>query len=442
MGYLLQEAKVQSAGAPYSFVQRDVAVSDEGVIEKVAPSLPAAAFPSSSYERIKADGKVLLPGLVNAHSHAAMSLLRGVGDDLELHKWLRTAMWPREARMDRQAIAAGTRLAICEMICAGVTCFNDMYFHMDEIARATEESGMRAVLGYSMIDRHKSGEHAAFDFEGKGKDELAICEKFAIEWNGKAEGRITTSVAPHAPNTCSKELLVESARLSKRLGVSLHIHAAETRTELAEVLAISKKRPIDYLDACGCLGPRTVLAHGVYVSKSEVSLLAKRSSSIAHCPVSNLKLASGGAAPVPEYIAAGVNVALGTDGAASNNALDIFESMKTGAIEQKNSRFDATAVKADDYLKMAGEGGAKALGIKAGKIAPGHLADLVLLDTRSSNLVPFTNNAGWLVYSAGPQNVCDMMVNGRWLMRERRLLTLDKEKVLQEAQERAEKLDK
>ncbi len=439
MAYLITGAKVLSSESPYSFPARDVFISDEGIIEKVA--LPGKLSASSTHsDVVDAKNKILLPGLINTHTHAPMSLLRGVGDDLHLPQWLRTCMWPREARMDAKTMAIGTQLAACEMIRVGTTTFNEHYFHMDAIARVVDESGMRACLGYSMIDRKKSGDGIEFDFDGKGKDELAIGEKFAKEWNGKADGRITTSISPHATNTCSKELLVESARLAKRLDVILHIHLAETRTELAETLGLYKKRPAEFLDSCGCLLPSTVAAHGVYVSKSEVKLLASRKSSIAHCPVSNLKLASGGAAPIPEYLAAGVNVSLGTDGAASNNSLDMFESMKVGAIEQKNFRFDAAAVKADDYLKMATEAGAKALGIKAGVIKPGHLADLVLIDAKSPNLVPFTDNAGWLVYSAGPQNVTDTMVNGKWLMRERKLLTLDEEKILSTAQKTADGL--
>jgi 5-methylthioadenosine/S-adenosylhomocysteine deaminase len=189
-----------------------------------------------------------------------------------------------------------------------------------------------------------------------------------------------------------------------------------------------------------CLNSRTILAHAVYSSKSEVLLVAHRSASIAHCPVSNLKLAGGGAAPIPEFIKAGANISLGTDGAASNNSLNLFESMKVGAIEQKNFRFDASAVKADDYLRMATEGGAKALGLKAGRIEKGYLADLVLLDAKSANLVPFTNNAGWLVYAAGPHNVSDVMVNGKWVMRDRNLISLDEEKIIENAQKAASRL--
>ncbi len=428
MAFIITGAKVLSPAAPYSFGEKDVLISDEGKIEKVAPSIKVAG---AGIERIDAKGKILLPGLVNTHTHAAMSLLRGVGDDLHLFEWLSKDIWPREKKMSAAHVRAGTLLACAEFIRAGTTAFNDMYFHMDAVAEAADESGLRAVLGYGMIDMN--------DFEGKGRKELAIAEKFNKDWKGQSS-LISCSIAPHAPHTCSKELLEASATLAKKLGCPLHIHAAETRKELADVLAKTKKRPIDLLDKCGCLGAHTILAHGVYASKSEVSLVAKRGASLSHCPVSNLKLAGGGAAPIPEYLAAGANLSLGTDGAASNNSLDLFESMKVGAIEQKNFRFDAAAVKADDYLHMATAGGVKALGIKAGKIATGYLADLVLLDSHSPNLVPFTNNAGWLVYAAGPQNVTDVMVNGKWLMRDRVLLTLDEEKILASAQKAANEL--
>ncbi len=432
MAYLITGARVLSVQAPCSFSEKDVLVSDEGKIEKVSSSIKTAG---ADAEVIRANGKILMPGLINTHTHAAMSLLRGMGDDLQLHKWLSTQIWPREKKMTPAHVKAGTLLACAEFIRSGTTCFNDMYFHMDATAEAAMQSGMRAVLGYGMIDLG--------DFDGKGRKELATAEKFVRGLQSHPNPLLTPSIGPHAPHTCSSKLLQASAKLASKLKIPLHIHAAETRSELAQVLAKTKKeagrarRPIEYLDDCGCLGPRTVLAHGVYASKSEVLLVAKRGASVAHCPVSNLKLASGGAAPIPEFLAAGANLSLGTDGAASSNSLDLFESMKTGAIEQKNFRFDAAAVKADDYLKMATEGGAEALGIKAGKIAPGYLADLVLLDARAPNLVPFTNTAGWLVYSAKPQNVTGVMVNGKWLMRERELLTLDEEKILAAAQKSA-----
>ncbi len=450
MDILLSQALTLSPDAPYHFKRCDVLIQ-EGKIAKVeraggradagqrASGARSAVRASGAEEKIDCSSRILLPGLVNAHTHAAMSLLRGVGDELCLSDWLSSAVWPREKKMTPAAVKAGTLLAAAEMIRSGTTSFNDMYFHMDSTAQAVQSSGLRAVLGYGMVDLG--------DYDGKGKKELKEAERFANAWKGKSP-LITCSIAPHATNTCSPELLERSANLAQKLNLPLHIHAAETRKELAEALSSQNKRPIDYLSACGCLGKHTVLAHGVYASKSEVSLVSRAGASLAHCPVSNLKLAGGGAAPIPEFLASGANIALGTDGAASNNSINLFESMKVGAIEQKNFRFDATAVSADEYLRMATIGGAHALGldgagpakIRAGRIEAGYAADLVLLDSRSPNLVPFANNAGWLVYSAGPQNVTDVMVNGKWLMREKELLTLDEEKVLSAAQKEADKL--
>ncbi|MFH1095518.1 MAG: amidohydrolase [Candidatus Micrarchaeota archaeon] len=457
MAILLQNALALSEGKPYSFSRKDVWIGEDGKIGKVEkaglvkmkkrasggaarktgkrPDLdPKKSGPVSSSieEKLDCSRKILLPGLINAHTHASMSLLRAVADDLPLQDWIHEEMRPRQIRLTPADVKTGAKLAMAEMIRSGTTCFNDHYFHMDAVMEAAEETGMRACLGYSMIDMG--------DYDGAGRSELKIAREFAGKVICAHDPLITASIDPHAPNTCSPQLLRESAALAKEMDCILHTHAAETRAELAFTLKNSKKRPIQLLDDCGCLGPKTILAHGVYVSKSEVGLIAKKGASLAHCPVSNLKLANGGAAPIPEYLAAGANVALGTDGAASNNSLDLFESMKVGAIEQKNFRFDPTAVTADDYLCMATEGGAKALGIKAGKISPGYAADLVLLDGRAPNLVPFQNHAGWLAYAAGPQNVTDVMVAGKWLMREKELVTLDEEKIMDEAQRIAGKL--
>lgn len=435
MDILLQNARVLVSERPFRFQRADVWVQD-GRIRQVGPGLSAPGA-----EKVDCSSKIVLPGLVNAHTHAAMSLLRGVGDDLPLDAWLSRAIWPREARMGPEDVRLGAQLAMLEMIRSGTTCFNDMYFHMGPVAEAVEAAGLRATLGYGMIDlAGLEGGVPRFDFEGKGARELDEARRFAKGWAGRAGGRIQVSVAPHSPYTASPGLLKASAELASELRCPLHIHLAETRRELAQVMGLSGRRPCDHADHCGVLGPSTVAAHGVYATKGEVSLMARRGASVAHCPVSNLKLAGGGAAPVPEYLAAGVNVALGTDGAASNNSLGLFESMKVGAIEQKNFRFDASAVAADDYLAMATEGGARALGLKAGRIAPGYLADLALLDAAAPNLVPFSDNAGWLVYAAGPQNVSDVMVAGAWVMRERRILTLDEGRILARAQAVAERL--
>ncbi len=428
MDILLKNAVCLLPTKPLSFARKDILISGNK-ISKIAP--PNSLPPSSADECIDCTNRLLMPGLVNAHTHAAMTLLRGVGDDLRLHDWLSQVTWPREKKMDENAIYAGTRLAIAEMLLSGTTNFNDHYFHMGEVAKAVVESGIRATLGYSMID--------IGDFEGKGKRELAIEEKFCRDWQGKSS-RISVAINPHAPYTCTKELLQASLALQKKFKCKLHIHLAETRKELADILKQTKKRPADYLDSLGLLNKNTVAAHCVYVSKSEITMMAKRGMSVAHCPVSNLKLASGGAMPMPEMIEAGVNVCLGTDGAASNNSLDMFETAKIAALEQKNFRFDASVVKADDVLRMAFEGGSDALGINAGRIKVGILADIILLDLKAPNLAPFQPNAGHLLYAAKQHNVTDVMVDGKWLVRERKLLTIDEEKIVENAQKCAEKL--
>jgi len=394
-------------------------------IAKIAPSIAARAE-----EKIDASGKIALPGMINTHTHAAMTLFRGIGEDAELHDWL-SAVRALEVKVKPAQIRAGTNLALVEMMKSGTTCFNDMYFHMDEVAGAVQESGMRAVLGYSMVDMGD---------EKKRKLELSICEKFIKDWQGKAEGRITTSVPPHSLYLCSKELLVASREMASKHNVLLHIHLSETRKEVFDCLEGHRLRPAYYLDSLGVLTPRTVAAHCVWLTKEEVKLLAKRGVSASLNPVSNMKLASGGVAPLPEMQEAKMNVSLGTDGSASNDSLSMFETMKFCALLVKNARWDATAAAAPQILSAATEGGARALGIDAGALSEGKLADIILLDARAANLVPAHNIAANAVYSAHAGNVTDSIINGKVVMRDRKLLTLDEEKVVERAQKEAEKL--
>lgn len=425
MEIILKNAIVLLPTRPLSFARKDVLIS--GVkIAKIAP--PNSLKGGAADEVADCSKKILMPGLVNTHSHAAMTLLRGEGDDLRLHDWLEKITWPKERKMSSDSVYAGTNLAIAEMLLSGTTNFNDHYFHMDSVAKSVEESGIRATLGYSMID--------IGDYEGKGVRELEIADKFCKDWQGK-NSRILVSVDPHAPYTCTKELLLESKKLAKKHKCKIHVHLAETRKELVDVLKSTGKRPADYLNSLGLLGKETVAAHCVYVSKSEISLMAKSGMSVSHCPVSNLKLASGGAMPMPEMIESNLNVSLGTDGAASNNSLDMFETAKIAALEQKNFRFDASAVKADDVLRMAFEGGSDALGVNAGRIKEGALADIILLDASAPNLTPFHPNAGYLLYAAQPQNLVDVMVDGKWLVRGRELLTMDLDAVVEKAKDAA-----
>ena len=395
-----------------------------GKIAKVASSI------SSSGEKLNAKGKLLIPGMVNTHTHAAMALLRGVAEDLQLSDWL-NVVWKYEAKMSPQSVKAGSALACLEMLKSGTTCFSDMYFHMDETANAVQQSGMRAVLGYGMIDL---GE------EKKRKSELATAEKFVKEWNNKAGNRISCSIAPHSLYTCSSELLQQANSLSEKYSLPYHIHLSETRKEVFDCLEKNKKRPAYYLDSLGVLSNRTVAAHCVWLTKEEVRLLASRKVSASLNPVSNMKLAGGSTAPMPEMQEFGMNVSLGTDGSASNNSLSMFESMKTLGLLQKNARWDATVAKDSAIFEAATLGGARALGIPAGEIKEGKLADLVLLDLKAPNLLPSHSLVSSLVYSTHAGNVTDVIVDGKLVVENRKVLTLDEEKIVEAAQKEAEKL--
>jgi len=394
-------------------------------ISKIAPSISAP-----SEEKLDASGKLLIPGFVNTHTHVAMSLLRGIAEDMELSDWL-NSVWKHEKKMEPRAIRAGAELACLEMVKSGTTCFCDSYFHMDEVAGAAGDSGMRATLGYSMID---------FGDEKKRAAELAIEEKFVKDWHGKADGRISASIAPHSPYTCSKELLLRARELSEKHNLVCQIHLSETRKEVFDSLRQNKLRPAYYLDSLGVLSPRTLAAHCVWLTKEEVRLLAGKGVSVSLNPSSNMKLAGGGAAPLPEMQKFKLNVSLGTDGPASNNSLSMFDTMKTLCLLQKNARWDATVAKDGAVFEAATLGGARALGIPSGEIKEGKLADMTLLDLKATNMVPRHNLVANVVYSAHAGNVTDVIIDGKLVMREGKLLTMDEEKVVECAQKEAEKL--
>ena len=397
---------------------------DGNRIAKVAPSI------AGSGEKLDASGKLLIPGLVNTHTHAAMTLFRGVAEDMELKSWL-ASVRAVETKATPGQIRAGSDLACLEMLKGGTTTFNDMYFHMDEVAKAVDKSGMRAVLGYSMVDMGD---------EKKRKVELSIAEKFVKDWRGKADGRITCSIPPHSIYLCSGELLARGNELSEKYGIPYHIHLSETRKEVFDCLEAHKKRPAYYLDSLGVLSERTVAAHCVWLTKEEVRLLASKKVSASLNPVSNMKLAGGSTAPMPEMQQFGMNISLGTDGAASNNSLSMFETMKFCALLQKNSRWDATVADNSSVFGAATIGGARALGINAGEIMEGKLADLALLDLKAPNMAPRHSLVSNLVYSAHAGNVTDAIIDGKLVMENRKVLTLDEEKVVEAAQKEAEKL--
>jgi 5-methylthioadenosine/S-adenosylhomocysteine deaminase len=368
----------------------------------------------------------VLPGLINAHTHAPMVLFRGLADDLELMDWLENHIFPAEAaHVDEEFVRAGTRLACLEMLRGGTTTFADMYYFEDAIAEEAERCGMRAVLGETLID-FPAPDHATWE------EALAYTHRFAERWRGHA--RITPAVAPHAAYTVSAEHLVAAHALAAELDVPLLIHLAEDRAELERVRARTGKTSIAYLDGLGVLDNRMLAAHVVWPSPEEIELLARRGVGVAHCPQSNMKIAAG-IAPVPALLAAGVAVGLGTDGAGSNNDLDLWQEIDTAAKLHKVAALDPTVLPARQALALATREGARALDLdgEIGSLEPGKRADLIVV--RADGLHqqpqrPADNPYSLLVYSTRASDVETVIVDGRVVVRGGRVLTLDEAEVV------------
>jgi 5-methylthioadenosine/S-adenosylhomocysteine deaminase len=382
-------------------------------------------------ETLDATGSVVMPGLVNAHTHAAMTLLRGYADDKPLDAWLREDIWPAEAALEPADVRAGTDLALLEMIRSGTTAFGDMYFHVGEVVDAVDEAGLRARVGHGIVTVGKDVETAHDDIE-EGLD-------VARAYDGAADGRVKTAVMPHSLTTVSDQAFAECVAAAEEIGVPLHLHANETRDEVEPIVGEYQKDPLAYADDLGVLGGKTFLAHGVHVSDEEIDLLAEHDSKIVHCPASNMKLASG-MAPVQRYLDSGVTVALGTDGAASNNDLDLFDEMRDAAMVGKLAADRADAVAAPAVVEMATQGGADALGLPGGRIEPGEAADLAVVSLDAPHLTPVHDVVSHLVYAARGSDVRHTVCDGQVLMRDREVLTLDVERVKRDARDRAARL--
>ncbi|MDD2554238.1 MAG: amidohydrolase [Desulfotomaculaceae bacterium] len=405
----------------------EIAIAGDRIISVGQRGSAPANFKAD--KTIDASGMAAMPGFINAHTHASMTLLRGCADDLPLMKWLNEKIWPLEKKLQKEDFYWGAKLCCLEMIKSGTTTFADMYFQMDQVARAAADSGMRACLSRGMI--------------GNGPDaDLAIEEstEFADKWHGAADGRITTMFGPHAAYTCPPEYLTLVAEMSAGYGVGLHIHVAETADEVEKIKAEYGTTPVRHLDSLGLFNVPVMAAHCVHLDQEEIEILASKMVSVVHCPQSNMKLASG-IAPVAGLIKAGVDVALGTDGAASNNNLDMIEEMRTAALLQKVATGDATVLPAYETLKMATYNGATALGLgDLGQLQPGRLADLILVDLRRPHLYPMHDLVAHLVYAAHSADVDTVIVNGEIVMEGRKVLTMDEEEVMAQAQNRAERL--
>jgi 5-methylthioadenosine/S-adenosylhomocysteine deaminase len=371
---------------------------------------------------------IVIPGLVNSHGHAAMTLLRGVADDLTLLDWLQNYIFPAESKnVSPELVYWGTLLGCVEMARSGTTTYADMYMFEEEAARATERAGLRGVLGQSVIGRPVP------DFESP-EESLAGARAFLERY--RDHPLVVPSVAPHALYTTPLDVVKRAHLLAREFGAPLQIHAVEPPEENDEVMAKLGKRTIDALADAGVLGPGTILHHAVWLSDEDIRTIARHRASVSHNPESNMKTASG-LARVPELLAAGIAVGLGTDGAASNNNLDMFEEMDTAAKVHKLFRNDPTVLPAKTVFEMATLGGARALGLedRVGSLEAGKLADVVLVDARHPSLVPLYDVYSHLVYAVKGGDVETVVVNGRIILRDRKMTTVDENEVLQKARE-------
>ena len=408
-----------------------VAVDGSDIVAVDTDAAIRKQFQSS--EMLDAGGQIIMPGLVNTHTHAPMVLFRGLADDLALQEWLNKYIFPAEGKMvSPEFVRVGTRLAALEMIESGTTTFVDMYYFEEEIAKETKAAGLRGVLGQTVI------QFPVADAKTPA-DGLARAEAFITQFKG--DPLITPAVAPHAIYTLDGPTLKAARELSKRHAVPMLIHVAETRDEIQTARERFSTSPVVYLDSLGVLGPGVLAAHGVWVNDADIAILKSRGVGVSHNPESNMKLASG-TAPVTGYLRAGVPLGLGTDGAASNNDLDMFEAMRIASFLAKLQTVDPSVVPAATALDMATMGGARSLGMERqiGSIEPKKRADLIVVSMRAPRQTPMYEPMSHLVYVTRGDDVLDTIVNGRILMKDRKVLTLDADAVLKDARAMAVKV--
>lgn len=388
-----------------------------GVIVEILPSDLARQLYRGKDEIELAD-HILIPGLVNAHGHAAMSLLRGAADDMPLHTWLQDHIWPLESRwVSEEFVYQGTQLAIAEMLLSGTTCFADMYFFPDAAARAAKEAGIRAQFAAPVLD---------FPTVWASDADEYIRKATLLHDTWRNDPLISVAFGPHAPYTVSDAPLLKIATLAEEMDVPIHMHVHETAQEVIDAVAATGRRPLQRLADLGLISPRLLCVHATQLTDEEIALLSESGASVVHCPESNLKLASG-FCPTGKLAKAGVNIALGTDGAASNNDLDMFSEMRTAALLAKAVAGDASAIPAWQALQIATINGAKALGLddKIGSLEIGKQADIVAVDMQAINAMPVYQPLSHLAYSTSSSQVSHVWVGGRLLVENRRLTTMN-----------------
>lgn len=404
--------------APHDVLKDQYVIVEDSLIRDVTPDLPVDIT-----EVLGGPHDIVMPGFINTHTHAPMTLFRGMADDLPLMTWLKDYIFPAEAKfVDREFVYIGSLLAAWEMTRSGTTSFCDGYFFEDEVGRAAQEVGIRAWIGEgilqfptpSLADPKRTIDHT---------------RSFVERW--KDNTLVKPTVFPHATYTCTPEILKAAFGLAQEYDLIFQIHLSETRGEVEQVQKDHHLSPVELLDSIGCLSERTLAAHCVVLSPEEIALLARRKVSASHNAESNMKLASG-IAPVPEMIAAGVNVCIGTDGCASNNNLDIIGEISTVAKLHKINCMDASVLDECTALAMITENGAKALHFNGGRIEPGRPADITVLDGKAPNMVPVHNPVSQLVYAATGANVKDVVINGRIIVKDFTSLTVDEEALIKE----------
>jgi len=403
-----------------------VAIKD-GKIEAILPTDKARAKFTATEEH-NLQQHALIPGLINAHTHAAMNLFRGLADDLPLMDWLNNHIWPAETKwVDPDFVKDGTELAIAEMIRGGTTCFNDMYFFPDQTAEVCSHVGMRVVVGLILIDFPTAWAKDADDYIFKGEQ---------VHDTYRHDPLINTAFAPHAPYTVSDEPLKRINVLAEELDIPIHMHIHETAFEVEQSIKQHGKRPLQRLSELGLLSPRMLAVHMTQLEKAEIKELAKLSVSVVHCAESNLKLASG-FCPIGELVKAGVNVCIGTDSAASNNDLDMFGEMRTAALLAKGVANDSTCLDAHTTLKMATLNGAKALGLDdtIGSLKKGKQADIVAINLDQLETLPLYEPVSQIIYSANRQQVSDVWILGKQLLKNRELTNMEYSKLMEKAKE-------
>ncbi|MCJ7752375.1 MAG: amidohydrolase [Armatimonadetes bacterium] len=428
--WLIRDATIVTMDDEHRVLPKADLVISGSEIARICAS--GEAHPDVPSDRvIDASGMVAVPGFINAHTHCAMTLLRGYADDMQLMPWLQERIWPVETKLEADDVYWGTLLGIAEMIRGGVTCFNDMYHYFESAARAALDSGMRAVV---------SGVLLAFLPDADERLERAI--EFAREWRDKGDGLLVTMLGPHAPYTVANHFLDRVIQGAREVGVGIHIHVSETRGEVEESRRDYNQTPVERLSEIGLLDVHPVAAaHCVHLTESDIDTLVEKRVGILHCPGSNMKLASG-VAPIPKLLEAGAIVGLGTDGPASNNNLDMLEEARLAALLHKTHTGDPTAVPAYTALAMATRGSAEALGIadRVGRIEPGMKADIALLDFQQPHLFPLHDVISHLVYAARAGDVRTVFINGRPVMLDRKLLTIDEEEIYGQVRDRLKRL--